>query len=75
MVNPAKNAGLWDAKTTRPHIRPELAGRWTVRLDPEQFVVVFHHFQNGQENLLAEYPNTEQGELDAKLFALTTEKK
>ncbi len=67
--------GEWDAKTTRPHVRPELAGRWTVRREPEQFVVVFHYFQNGQETRLAEYPASEQGELDAKTFALTTEKK
>ncbi len=66
--------GEWDAKTTRPHVRPELAGRWTVRREPECFVVVFHYFQNGQETRLAEYPATEQGELDAKTFALTTEK-
>ena len=41
----------------------------------EHFVVVFHYFQNGQETRLAEYPASEQGELDAKTFALTTEKK
>ena len=67
--------GEWDAKTTQPHVRPELAGRWTVRREPEQFVVVFHYFQNSQETRLAEYPANEQGELDAKTFALTTEKK
>jgi len=38
-------------------------------------VVVFHYFQNSQETRLAEYPASEQGELDAKTFALTTEKK
>ena len=48
--------GEWDAKTTRPNVRPELAGRWTVRRDPEQFVVIFHHFQNGQET---GWPNTQ----------------
>ncbi len=67
--------GEWDAQTTRPHVRPELAGRWTVRREPEKFVVIFHYFQNGQETRLAEYPASEQGELDAKTFALTTEKK
>lgn len=67
--------GEWDAKTTRPHVRPELAGRWTVRREDEKFVVVFHYFQNGQETRLAEYPATAQGELDAKTFALITEKK
>ena len=46
-----------------------------MRHEPEQFVVVFHYFQNGQETRLAEYPASEQGELDAKTFALTTEKK
>lgn len=67
--------GEWDAKTTRPHICPEYAGRWTVRRETEHFVAVFHYFKNGQETRLAEYPATEQGELDAKTFALTTEKK
>ena len=67
--------GEWDARNTAPHIMPEKAGRWTVRREAERFVVVFHYFKDGSENLLAEHPNTDEGELDAKRFALTTEKK
>jgi hypothetical protein len=67
--------GEWDAKNTPPHTLPEKAGRWTLRREAERFVVVFHSFKDGSENLLAEYPTTEAGELDAKRFALTTEKK
>ena len=67
--------GEWDAKATKPHTRPADAGRWTVRREETRFVVVFHSFQTGKDTLLAEYPPTEQGELDAKNFALTTEMK
>jgi hypothetical protein len=62
--------GEWDAGATPPHIRPEQAGRWTVRREAERFVVVFHSFNNGQENLLEAFAPTKQGELDAKTCAL-----
>jgi hypothetical protein len=65
----------WDAKITSPVTARDKAGRWTVRRETQQFVVVFHYFSDHHESLLAEYPATEQCELDAKLFALTTEKK
>ena len=60
----------WDAGSTPPHVRPEQAGRWTVRREAERFVVVFHSFNNGQENLLEVFAPTEQGELNAKTCAL-----
>ena len=62
--------GEWDAGSTPPHIRPEQAGRWTVRREAERFVVVFHSFNNGQETLLEAFAPTEQGEMDAKACAL-----
>ena len=65
----------WDAKATNPTTRPDEAGRWSVKREAKRFVVVFHRFQDGKDNILAEYPPTEQGEIAAKLFALTTEKK
>ncbi len=67
--------GEWDARSTGPATRPELAGRWSVKREPTRFIVIFHSFQTGQDHLLAEYPPTSQGEIDAKLFALTTEEK
>lgn len=67
--------GEWDAKATQPHVSPEVAGRWTVRREANRFVVFFYCFQSGLEKQLAEYLPTEQGELDAKLYALTTEKR
>jgi hypothetical protein len=60
----------WDAGSTPPHIRSEQAGRWTVRREESRFIVVFHHFADGKETLLGEFPPTEQGELDAKACAL-----
>ncbi len=62
--------GEWDAGSTPPHVRPEQAGRWTVRRDAEHFIVVFHCFSDGRETLLDSFPPTEQGELDAKACAL-----
>ena len=67
--------GEWDAKATSPATRPEEAGRWSVKREQTRFSVVFHRLQDGQDKILAEYPPTEQGEIAAKLFALTTEKK
>lgn len=67
--------GEWDARTTPPFTPRDQVGRWSVRREPEHFVVVFHYFHDHHETRLAEYPPTEQGELDAKHFALTTEKK
>jgi hypothetical protein len=67
--------GEWDARATHPATRPEEAGRWSVKREPKRFVVVFHSSQTGQDKILAEYPPSEQGEIEAKLFALTTEQK
>jgi hypothetical protein len=71
-ANPAKNAGLWDAGVTAPHAPGEKAGRWTVRREAECFAVYFHAFQSGAEALLKEFPPNEQGEIDAKVFALAS---
>lgn len=60
--------GEWDAGVVLA--RPGLAGgRWTVRREPDHFVVVFHHYSNGQEDLVATFLPSEERE--AKAFALT----
>ena len=64
--------GEWDAGVTAPHTPAEKAGRWTVRREAEHFVAYFHHLQSGQEVLLKEFPPTEQGEVDAKVFAIAS---
>jgi len=69
--------GEWDAGAT-PALLPNIpAGRWTVRLEacrlyPEGklFAVVFHSFADRSEVVLGQFPATEQGEIDAKTFAL-----
>ena len=63
--------GEWDAGVTPPSHPPGQSGRWTVRREPERFVVVFHSFDNGKETLLDTFPPTEQGEIDAKTCALS----
>jgi hypothetical protein len=63
--------GEWDAGVTPPLIPTVPAGRWTVRREPERFIVIFHSFSDGQETLLETFPSTEKGELDAKACALS----
>ena len=58
--------GEWDAGVT--HNTPQ--GRWTVRRDPEHFVVFFHHFLSGENILLDTFEPTEEGEVAAKNAAL-----
>jgi len=64
--------GEWDAKATPPHVPREQAGRVTVRRESQRFVVIFarFHTQPGEQEI-KEFPPTEQGEIDAKTFALT----
>jgi hypothetical protein len=64
--------GEWDAGVTAPHTPAEKAGRWTVRRETERFAVYFHPFQSSAETLLKEFPPIEQGEIDAKIFALAS---
>ena len=59
-------SGEWDAGVT--HNAPH--GRWTVRRDPDHFVVIFHHFQNSDDVLLDAFDPTEEGEIAAKNAAL-----
>lgn len=62
--------GEWDAGAT-PLLMPACpAGRWTVRRNPENFIVVFHRIADGQETILETFPPTEEGEVDAKNCAL-----
>jgi hypothetical protein len=63
--------GEWDAGVTPPLFPTVPAGRWTVRCEPERFIVIFHSFSAGQETLLETFPSTEKGELDAKACALS----
>jgi hypothetical protein len=62
--------GEWDAGLTPPHLPRPLGGRWSVRREETRFVVVFHRFSDQSETLLAEFPPSESGELDAKLCAI-----
>lgn len=64
--------GEWDAGATAPHLPAEKAGRWAVRREKERFLVCFHYFQSGEEVFLKDFPPTEQGEVDAKVFALAS---
>ena len=63
--------GEWDAGVTPPLLPSLPAGRWTVRRESERFTVVFHRFADVEETLLDVFPPTEEGEVDAKTFALT----
>ena len=63
--------GEWDAGATPPLLTTTPAGRWTVRREAERFITVFHRFSDGEEILLESFPPTEQGEVDAKTFAIT----
>lgn len=63
--------GEWDAGLTPPHIPTEKSGRWTVRREETRFVVLFYRFHDHQETLLKQYPATEQGEIDAKICAIS----
>jgi hypothetical protein len=45
-------------------------GRWTVRREVDRFVVFFFCFNTKRDTLLTEFLPTEQGEIDAKIFAL-----
>jgi hypothetical protein len=58
--------GEWDAGCTHT-AQP---GRWTVRRDPDHFVIVFHAFDSGQVIQLETFEPTEEGEISAKIAAL-----
>jgi len=60
----------WDAGSTPLHVAPEKSGRWTVKRETERFVVCFVHAIDSKEDLLNTFPSSEQGEIDAKTFAL-----
>ena len=62
--------GEWDAGATPPLLPTCPSGRWTVRRGTENFIIVFHCFEDGLETLLETFPPTEQGEIDAKNCAL-----
>ena len=63
--------GEWDAGYTPAHTPPENSGRWTVRREETRFTVVFHRFHGRPEVQLAEYPPTEQGEIEANTCAIS----
>lgn len=60
----------WDAGASTGVLAKFPAGRWTVRREEDGFVVVYHQFHDGKENVLEKFPPTEQGEIDAKVCAL-----
>ncbi|MDI6770901.1 MAG: hypothetical protein QMD04_14670 [Anaerolineales bacterium] len=64
------SGGEWDAGCSQQ-------GRWTVRLEAcrlypggKLFSVVYRVFADRSEVVLGQFPATEQGESDAKTFAL-----
>lgn len=60
----------WDAGVTPPNASLPQQGRWTVRREVDRFVVFFFCFNTKRDTLLTEFLPTEQGEIDAKIFAL-----
>ena len=65
----------WDAGSTPPHVAREKSGRWIVKRETERFIVCFVHTIGGKEDLLNIFPSSEQGEIDAKTFALAAYQK
>lgn len=57
----------WDAGLTP--LGDSAPGRWTVRRDPDHWVVIFHSF-NGPEYIIQTFTPTEYGERAAKGMAL-----
>lgn len=63
----------WDAGNTPPG--DKAPGRWTVRRDPDQWVIFFHSFiyappqYVGPDCIIATFPPTEDGERAAKIMA------
>jgi hypothetical protein len=64
----SKIGAEWDAGVTPPGFGGQ-AGRWTVRREANRIIVYFYCFKERRENLLAEFPPTEQGERAARAFA------
>lgn len=62
--------GEWDAGYTAPAVQAGKQGRWTVRRAPLAFLVLFVYSAVKREMLLDLFPPTEQGEIEAKTFAL-----
>ena len=60
----------WDAGNTPPGDKSP--GRWTVRRDPDHWVVLFHSFiyKVDADYIIATLPPTEEGERAAKKMAL-----
>lgn len=57
----------WDAGNTPPGYKSP--GRWTVRRDPDNWVVLFHSF-SGAEYVIQTFSPTEDGERACKTIAL-----
>ena len=63
----------WDAGSTPPGDKSQ--GRWTVRRTPDNWLVIFHSFQDssqgvGPDYITATFSPTEDGERAAKTMAL-----
>jgi len=61
--------GEWDAGVTPPGYHRK--GKWTVVREPNQFTVVFLSLGRGKDYILESFPDTEQGEIEAKEYALS----
>ncbi len=62
--------GEWDAGLAPFHWPPDRRGRWTVRRTETGFEVFFRSFILQRDEVLATFPPTEEGERQAKAFAL-----
>lgn len=61
----------WLAGHTKPtHCPIPGDGRWTVRRTFDQWQVIFHTVATCSESILRAYPPNDQGERDAKRYAL-----
>lgn len=60
--------GEWDAGSTPLRTATVPPGRWTVRREEQQFVVVFKPY-DGEEIVLKTFLPTDQGEVEAKTLA------
>jgi len=63
----------WDAGNTPPGDKS--LGRWTVKRTPDNWIVIFHSFQDGSQGagpdyIIATFSPTEDGERAAKKMAL-----
>jgi hypothetical protein len=68
--DPFPMGGEWDAGIASMASPDDHGGRWTIRREPDQFVEIFHSFQDKSEVVLGTFEPTDEGEIEAKIAAL-----